>query len=227
MAVSFKELLRVNLLKTVYVNYKYLQLGGVKTLPIYVYNNTRLSSCRGKVVINGEMRRGMIRIGKSHLPIVDRKSNPSIWKVDDDSTVVFNGRAYLNQGVKISVGLGGTLVFGDHVTITGRSEIVCNKRIDIGNNCLISWDVLFLDDDAHKIYDKDGILINESKAITIEDNVWIGCRNTILKGSRIPHDSVIACGSIITKQFNIPNTIIGGSGKNQHIIASDIYWKRK
>lgn len=28
MAVSFKELLRVDLLKTVYINYKYLQLGG-------------------------------------------------------------------------------------------------------------------------------------------------------------------------------------------------------
>lgn len=166
MAISIKELLRVNIFKTIYLNYRYLQWCGVKTLPIYVYNNTRLSSCKGKVVINGEMCRGMIRIGKSHLPIVDPKSNPCIWKVDDDSTVVFNGRAYLNQGVKISVGLGGTLVFGDHVTITGRSEIVCNKRIDIGNNCLISWDVLFLDDDAHKIYNKDGILINESEAIT-------------------------------------------------------------
>lgn len=201
-------------------------MGGVKC-PIYIYNNTLLSSCKGKVVIKGKMSRGMIRIGKSHLPIVDPKSNRSIWKIDEGCTVVFNGRAYLNQGVKISVGSGGTLEFGDYVTITGRTEIIVNKRINIGNNCLISWDVLFLDDDAHKIYNKDGILLNESKAIRIEDNVWIGSRSTILKGTRIPHDCVIACGSIITKQFNTPYTIIGGSGKHQRVITSDIYWRRK
>lgn len=186
-----------------------------------------LSSCKGKVVINGEISRGMIRIGKSHLPIVDPKSNRSIWKIDEGCTVVFNGRAYLNQGVKISVGTGGILEFGDYVTITGRSEIVCNKRISIGNNCLISWDVLFLDDDAHKIYDQSGALLNESQEITIENNVWIGCRNTILKGTRIPHDCVVGCGSILTKQFNISNTIIGGNGKNQQVLKSGIYWRRK
>lgn len=199
--------------------------GGVK-LPIYIYNHTLLSSCKGKVIINGNMQRGMIRIGKSHLSIVDPNTTPSIWKVDEGCTIVFNGRAYLNQGVKISVGSGGKLEFGDYVTITGRTELVCSKSITIGNNCLISWDVLFLDNDAHKIYDKNGIVVNESKAITIEDNVWIGCRNMILKGSHIPHDSIIASGSIITKQFNIPNTIIGGAGKNQQIIATGIHWER-
>lgn len=226
MAFSIKELFKISLFKTIYLNIRYLGLWGVK-LPIYIYNDTLLSSCKGKVVIHGEMSRGMIRIGKSHLPIVDSQNNRSIWKIDEGCTVVFNGRAYLNQGVKISVGSGGILEFGDYVTITGRSEIVCNKYISIGNNCLISWDVLFLDDDAHKIYNKDGVLLNESKAIIIEDNVWIGCRNTILKGTRIPHDCVIACGSILTREFNTPNTIIGGSGKQQQIITSDIYWERK
>lgn len=95
------------------------------------------------------------------------------------------------------------MVFGDHVTITGKSEIVCNKRIDIGNNCLISWDVLFLDDDAHKIYDKDGILINESKAITIEDNVWIGCRNTILKRQPEYHTTVLSLAALSLQNNSI------------------------
>lgn len=83
--------------------------GGVK-LPIYIYNHTLLSSCKGKVIINGNMQRGMIRIGKSHLSIVDPNTTPSIWKVDEGCTIVFNGRAYLNQGVKISVGSGGNSV---------------------------------------------------------------------------------------------------------------------
>lgn len=226
MAISIRELFKINIFKTIYLNIKYLGFPGGVKLPIYVYNNTLLSSCKGKVVINGELNRGMIRIGKSHLPIVDPKSNRSIWKIDEGCTVVFNGRAYLNQGVKISIGSGGILEFGDYVTITGRSEIVCNKHIRIGNNCLISWDVLFLDDDAHNIYNKMGLLLNESKEIIVENNVWIGCRNTILKGTRIPHDSVIACGSILTKQFNTPNTIIGGSGKEQRIISSNISWRR-
>lgn len=223
---NLNSLFKINLFKTFFINIRYFGWKGMK-LPMYIYNHTRLSTCKGRVVINGKIYRGMIRIGKSHLSIVDAKTTPSIWKVDKNCTVIFNGRAFLNQGIKISVGLNGKLEFGDFVTVTGRTEIVCSKNISIGNNCLISWDVLFLDDDAHKIYDKNGIVINESKAITIEDNVWIGCKNTILKGSHIPHDSIVASGSIITKQFHTPNTIIGGQGRNQRIIATDIHWERK
>jgi maltose O-acetyltransferase len=46
-------------------------------------------------------------------------------------------------------------------------------------------------------------------SVEIGENVFIGSNVTILKGVRIGNNSVIACGSLVTK--SIPdNTIAGG-----------------
>lgn len=55
--------------------------------------------------------------------------------------------------------------------------------------------------DFHKIYKNDKV-INENKRVIIGNDVWIGCRSTILKGSEIASNSVIAAASIVTKKFN-------------------------
>jgi acetyltransferase-like isoleucine patch superfamily enzyme len=38
-----------------------------------------------------------------------------------------------------------------------------------------------------------------TRAVVIEDEVWIGCRVLILKGVRIGKGAVIAAGAIVTK----------------------------
>lgn len=45
--------------------------------------------------------------------------------------------------------------------------------------------------------------------VVIEDDVWIGANSTILKGVTIGEGSVVAAGSVVTK--NVPAyTIVGG-----------------
>lgn len=42
------------------------------------------------------------------------------------------------------------------------------------------------------------------------ERVWIGCNSIILKGVSIGDNSIIAAGSVITKDVE-PNTLVGGN----------------
>ena len=120
---------------------------------------------------------------------------------------------------------------GDNVYI-GASNIYCSSNIVIGNNVLISWGVKIYDHNSHslspedRIYDirlagnnvRKGFTLTLNKnwnnvatePIYIKDNVWIGMDATILKGVTIGENSIIAAGSVVTKDVE-PNTIVGGN----------------
>ena len=49
----------------------------------------------------------------------------------------------------------------------------------------------------------------ERSFITIEDDCWIGAGSTILAGVTVAHDSVVAAGSVVTKDVP-PLSIVGG-----------------
>jgi acetyltransferase-like isoleucine patch superfamily enzyme len=48
------------------------------------------------------------------------------------------------------------------------------------------------------------------KPITIEDNVWIAAGVTVLGGVTVGKNSVLAAGSVVTKDVS-PNTLVGGN----------------
>jgi galactoside O-acetyltransferase len=120
---------------------------------------------------------------------------------------------------------------GNNVYI-GASNIYCSRNIVIGNNVLISWGVKIYDHNSHslspedRIYDirlagnnvrnGDSLTLNknwnnvDTESIYIKDNVWIGMDATILKGVTIGENSIIAAGSLVTKDVE-PNTIVGGN----------------
>jgi acetyltransferase-like isoleucine patch superfamily enzyme len=108
---------------------------------------------------------------------------------------------------------GAELKIGDNCGIS-NSTIVCQKQIVIGNNVKIGGSVKIWDTDFHSTnptkrasaFDDD----IKSAPILIKDNAFIGGAAIILKGVIIGANSIVAAGSIITK--NIPdNEIWGGN----------------
>lgn len=107
---------------------------------------------------------------------------------------------------------------GDHVGISSAC-LWANESIRIGNNVNIGGDCLIMDNDAHPLdyikrrssYAKEVGIDNYYKAIStspvvIDDDVWIGARCQILKGVHIGARSIIAAGSVVTK--DIPSDCI-------------------
>ncbi|MCC5942121.1 MAG: acyltransferase [Balneolaceae bacterium] len=116
------------------------------------------------------------------------------------------GNCQFYSGVRIEIGENGILEIGNGSYLNRNTLIICEKRIDIGRNCKIAWDVVIMDSDLHPVNAEP--IVN--KPVFIADNVWIGCRSIVLKGVNIGEGAVVAAGSVVTKDIP-PYTIWGGA----------------
>ncbi|MBC6720505.1 hypothetical protein [Treponema sp. Marseille-Q4130] len=79
-----------------------------------------------------------------------------------------------------------------------------------------------MDTDFHKIME-NGNVVNDDKPVYIGSHVWIGCRNTILKGSYIPKDVIIAANSTVAKKLKKSNCIYGGTPVR--LLKENVEWE--
>ncbi|MEQ3307444.1 acyltransferase [Fusobacterium varium] len=96
--------------------------------------------------------------------------------------------------------------------------------IEIGENCMFSYGIEIRNSDSHKIFSMiNDKRINGGAKIIIENDVWIGTRCLILKGSFIEQGSVLGAGSIVTGRVE-KNSIYAGVPAKK--IKSEIYWEK-
>ena len=223
MKAIFKTLKKVNPWKTVYFNFHYFPIKTALRMPVFIYWRSELYKMKGKVIIDAPVTTGMLKFGAHGLGTQDLLYSRTMWELM--GTFIIKGKASIGRGSKISVGDGAVLTLGRGFTITGNSEIICHQKISFGSDCLLSWDILMMDTDFHDVINEKGDVINSPKPITIGDHVWIGCRNTILKGVSIASDNIISANSTITKSIKESHCVIGGHGSNVGIIKQGCSWK--
>lgn len=101
---------------------------------------------------------------------------------------------------------------GDNASLNG-TVIHSNNSVVIGNDCLFGPGVVILDNDSHNT-SIDPELRWHGKAdecpVVIGNNVWIGMHSIIMKGVHIGDNSIVAAGSIVTKDIP-PNQLFGGN----------------
>lgn len=134
------------------------------------------------------------------------------------------GFHHFAPGAIIYVGPGAVMEVGNNFSVSHDAKFYIRKYLKIGDNNMWSYYNLIMDNDGHPIYDKYRTLMNENKAVTIGDNVWIGCRCTILKGAVIPDGTVVGTNTIVRKCLNTENAIWGGT--DARMLKKDIYWER-
>lgn len=88
-----------------------------------------------------------------------------------------------------------------------------NELVEVGERCMFGPGVIILDNDSHFI-SMDAIErrqgVPKSDPVKIGNNVWIGMRALIMKGVKIDDNSIIASGSVVTR--DVPkNTLVGGN----------------
>jgi acetyltransferase-like isoleucine patch superfamily enzyme len=220
MLSRFRNYLRIlfGLPKSLFINIHYFGFQGLK-FPILVVWRTRLSSIGGRIIISHPIKFGLIRIGFSSVAM-SSYHEWNVWNVS--GTVTFKGSAVFGTGFCLFVGRNGQLTIGDNFLLTAKSEICCSKEVCIGNNVLLSWDILLMDTDSHPIRDERNEIINPDKPIQIGNNVWVGCRSIILKGAIISNDSVVGAGTIVNKHFKDSSVIIAGSPAS--VVRKNIRW---
>lgn len=126
----------------------------------------------------------------------------------------------------------GKITIGNNVHI-GGAHLISRNSIQIGNDITMAWGITIYDHNSHSIhweerrndnhqaysdyfaYNGNTIINKEwsnvvSKAILIQDKVWIGFNVTILKGVTIGEGAVIGANSVVTKDIE-PWTVVAGN----------------
>ena len=156
-------------------------------------------------------------------------------KISGNNNTVRVGEKCVFDNLKIRiVGDNNKIIFGEGTSF-GRNgsinltELVPNesrgRSIIIGDNCMVSYDVDIRNSDGHPIYslDNEKIIINQNDNIDIANNVWIGARAMILKGSNVNENSVIGACSLVRGTVE-SNSIYAGIPAKK--IKSNIFWKK-
>ena len=135
--------------------------------------------------------------------------------------LIFKGSHAVGRGCRFDIGKNAVVTIGQGGYLSPNSKFIIMHELVIGDNCAVSWDCLFLDEDFHEIGyagKKSG-----SNAIRIGNNVWIGCGVKIYKGSVIPDNCVIASDTVVKGIFTETNSLIGGNPAK--MIKQNITWK--
>ncbi len=202
------ELLR-SLPKSLYVSWRLTDCAW--KLPILVRYNTCLKSLKGKVnLVGGGGEKAMIKFGFSSVGIFDNRYQRPIIEIA--GTMNVEGKASFGGCARLCVMKGGELTIGKHFNNSAKLTIVCGKEIKIGNDFLASWDTLIMDTDFHPLENTEtGEVGEKCKPISIGNNVWLGMRSIILKGSNVPNNCVVAAQSVVNKAFCEPNCVLAGN----------------
>ncbi|KGO93362.1 hypothetical protein Q766_08650 [Flavobacterium subsaxonicum WB 4.1-42 = DSM 21790] len=206
---------------TFYFNFTYFKFQDAIKLPVLVSKNAILKATKGSVIIDGPLYYGRVVIGGGHVGIFDKRRSKTMWEVS--GTVNFKGKAYIGRGSKIVVIKGGELIFGDKFSITAETSIIAAKKIEFGSNCLLSWDILIMDSDAHSILNQIGDIINAPKEIIFGDGIWMGCRCTVLKGAIIRSGDVIGAGTTVSRVLDEENALYAGVPAK--LLKQNISWR--
>lgn len=148
-----------------------------------------------------------------------KKIRMSFWKF-----ILKRKNVYI--GKKVTFGRGTTFYAKNNITIKDNVYIgkFCSLESDaiIGNNVLIGNQVGLIGKydhnykeigksikDASWIGDKEYSWLGLNKKVIIEDDVWIGYGSIIFSGVKIGRGSIIAAGSVVTKDVK-PYSIVAG-----------------
>jgi carbonic anhydrase/acetyltransferase-like protein (isoleucine patch superfamily) len=176
---------------------------------VTVYRSTTVR-IDGSKQIRGQLQLGAQWAGSpffspGHLLVVDG----GLLEVTGDFRIFTGLRVVVDKGAVLSLGSG---------YINHDVRISCFSSITIGDDVAISEEVTIRDSDNHEVVGRQS---PSTAPIVIGDHVWIGLRSTILKGVTIGSGSIVAAGSVVTKDV-APNTLVAGVPALPR--RSDVHW---
>lgn len=121
--------------------------------------------------------------------------------VEIDSKSVIYWGAELRAPYNLKIGKGS--IIGDKSLLDARNKIIIGNNVNISSNVSI-----YTEQHDHR----DPFFrcnTNHLSYVKIDDRVWIGPNVIILPGVHLGEGSVIAAGSVVTKNVE-PYTIVGG-----------------
>lgn len=139
----------------------------------------------------------------------------SISIYGDNNRITIGKLNYLSYCAFALEDSNNQILTGDHTYIYNNTELAAMEgtKIVMGEDCLISSDVVIRTGDSHRIESiNDHKRINFSKDIILGRHVWVGKRAMLMKGTAVKDGCIVAAGGLVTSSSKFDkNTVIGGN----------------
>lgn len=174
------------------------------------------------ITINGNNNKVTIELPANFINtaiVIDGDNNKFSLKTTKHRTIRHTTFG-LEGGSEMTVGSGLSVYRDVHIVAKN------GKNISIGDECMFAREIMIRNNDGHVILDKTtGEVLNPPEDIVIGDNVWVGARVMILKGTVVPNGSVVGAMAMVNKKFEEENILIAGVPAKK--VRSNIEWRRE
>lgn len=104
---------------------------------------------------------------------------------------------------------GATLSIGRSSFINHGTSIAALERVELGENATIGPHCMILDNDFHRLEPERRQELPPSRPVVLGNNVWLGARVIVLPGVTIGDNTVVAAGSVVTRDLP-PGVVAAG-----------------
>jgi carbonic anhydrase/acetyltransferase-like protein (isoleucine patch superfamily) len=143
-----------------------------------------------------------------------------------DEDVFLVGRLRLSRGTRLHLGartrIRGRVIVNGGGEVRVGSETLLNGcwigaagHVTIGDRCLLS-DCDITDSDFHNLEPERRHLPPDERTrrpVVIGDNVWVGARSMVLKGSHVGPDTVVGAGAVVRGSVPARVVVVGNPAR--------------
>ncbi len=210
------------LIKSIYVNIRLFPIRIAIKLPVIVGWNVHIKGLRkGAIVLQPPIKTKMCSLGRGNGSGEGGAHKHSYLNIGEKGVLHIANKFYITSDFHLLI--YSRLYVGENFFANHGFRVICRKNIQIGTNCMFGWDVSILDNDGHDIFINDAKK-DTVKSVIIGDNVWIGSKSTILKGTSVGCDSVVGFGALVSGNYP-PESIIANQ-KAQAYQYDKVKWTR-
>lgn len=197
-----REIYRVNYFATIFVNFAFLPFFKAIHFPIFCYGKMRFHYTRGKIIIDGRVTPGMIKIGYRWHDLWPISYLPT--QINILGTLKFTGSSIISGGVSLNIQREKAyLELGNNVLVGGGSVLKSMDCICIGNCTRITGGCIIMDSNMHYVKNIDtGVILPYNGTISIGNNCWINYGCVVAKGAIIPDYTIMARNCFVGKDYS-------------------------
>lgn len=197
-----KDFIRLNILKTLYFNFKCFPLSIALKFPVHLYGKVVIHSLKGQVSIDGPVYGGMIKIGyRWHDLFPSSFLTTQLYIL---GSLSFEGRCIMSGGVGVFIQSTNASIFiGDEVSIGGGTLLKSMDKLLIGRRTSITSNCVIMNTNMHIIKNVDtGIVKKPWGPILIGESCWINSGTVVSKGTVVPNYSITARNAFLNKDYS-------------------------
>lgn len=182
-------------------------------------DGAQLERCR--IRISGSGNRLLFAPGSSIKDCeIEILGNDHILMIGENVVLTQSVLWFEDHHCEINIGKGTTMQRNGHIAVTEPF-----RKINIGENCMFSFNVDIRNGDSHTIYMQgSGKRVNWASNVEIGNHVWLGAHTQIIGGAQIGENSIIGIRSLVNGAISENSIAVGIPAK---VVKTGFTWDSK